>query len=147
MTYDALTISRYIIDFSDRENFNISNLKLQKLLYFVQCHFLMQKNDICFKDNIEAWNLGPVIPSVYREYKKFGAGNIPSSYVHEKIKDDYIEFSDKELISDVVVRLSEYSAMDLVDITHRQAPWKDVYVQHENNEITIDSIRKYFSER
>lgn len=144
MTYDALTISRYIIDFSDRENFNISNLKLQKLLYFVQCHFLMQKNDICFKDNIEAWNLGPVIPSVYREYKKFGAGNIPSSYVREKIKDDEIEPSDKKLISDVVVRLSEYSAMELVDITHNQSPWKNTYERNCNRTIQVESIKEYF---
>ena len=47
----------------------------------------------------------------------------------------------------MITKLADFSATDLVTITHNQAPWKDAYVQYENNEITISSMRKYFSER
>lgn len=145
MTYDALTISRYIIKYSDEKCFNISNLKLQKLLYFIQCYFLMKKADICFTDDIEAWNLGPVIPSVYREYKKFGAGNIPLAYVQNKIVNDTsIEERDRVFIEDVICKLSGFSAVDLVDITHKQSPWKNTYSRNCNNVIQIESIKEYF---
>ena len=61
--------------------------------------------------------------------------------------EDCILDEDKELINAVITKLADFSATDLVTITHNQAPWKDVYVQYENNEITISSMRKYFSER
>ena len=42
-------------------------------------------------------------------------------------------------------RFAEYSATDLVSITHNQSPWKDTYVPHMNNEITTDAIKEYFN--
>ena len=50
------------------------------------------------------------------------------------------------MISAVVDKFANYSATDLVTLTHRQAPWVDAYVPHMNNEITIEAIRKYFNE-
>ena len=50
----------------------------------------------------------------------------------------------KMLIDKVVDKFSDYSATDLVSLTHRQSPWIDAYVPHQNKEITIDAIREYF---
>lgn len=61
--------------------------------------------------------------------------------------DNCISQEDKKLIETVVTKLSKFSATDLVNITHNQAPWKDVYRRYQNNEITIESMRKYFRER
>ena len=65
--YNALSVAHYIIDFYNRNNRGISNLKLQKVLYFVQAEFLVGTFDHrpCFSDPIEAWDFGPVVPSVY----------------------------------------------------------------------------------
>ena len=160
--YKVLDVCRYIINYSNREDYGVSNLKLQKLLYFIQVYFLMnsKENEPCFGERIEAWDFGPVVPVAYHEYKQYGSTDIPpvESYIDFDVDnpwsvsmteydEDCICDEDKKLINAVVKKLADYSATDLVDITHRQAPWKDVYVQHENNEITIDSIRKYFSER
>lgn len=38
--YDVLEVSRHIINYSNRMRYGVSNLKLQKLLYFVQAYFL-----------------------------------------------------------------------------------------------------------
>ncbi len=159
--YRVLDICRYVINYSNRLDFGVSNLKLQKLLYFIQVYFLMNKkdNEPCFVEQIEAWDFGPVVPVAYREYKQYGSTDIPSidEYINfdeddpwdstmTEFDEDCIREDDKKLINEVVTKLADYSATDLVDITHRQAPWKDVYVKYRNNEITIESIRKYFNE-
>lgn len=158
--YRVLDVCRYIINYSNKEGYDVSNLKLQKLLYFIQVYFLMNSVDHqpCFSDKIEAWDFGPVVPVAYHEFKHYGSTNIPpvESYIEYDRTDPWsvsrIEYNedcildkDKELINTVIKELSSYSATDLVTISHNQAPWKDVYVQYKNNEITISSMREYFS--
>ena len=60
--YRASDIARYIIERCKETNRTISNLKLQKILYFVQAEFLVSTNHACFSDPIEAWDFGPVGP-------------------------------------------------------------------------------------
>lgn len=158
MKYSVIDVSRHIINYSNEKEYGVSNLKLQKLLYFVQAYFLLSKKEACFYEKIEAWDLGPVVPVAYREYKQFGSGNIPTiTYVIEKdfeniwnskvvpFYDMVILPEDKILIDSVVDKFSEYSASDLVGLTHRQRPWIDAYEQNRNNEIPISAIEEYFN--
>lgn len=157
MAYNVLDVCRYVINFSNDKDYGISNLKLQKVLYFIQAYFLISANKKCFNERIEAWDFGPVVPEAYREYKQFGSGDIPTvSFVVDfdeeniwdskvqQYKDDVIKIEDKSLIDAVVDKFSDYSATDLVSITHRQAPWKEAYQQGRNNEITTNAIKEYF---
>lgn len=157
----ALDVARYIINYSNEKNYSISNLKLQKLLYFVQAYYLAftPSHEPCFSEEIEAWDFGPVVPSVYREFKSFGGGDIPpvTSYYNLKSENNFwsiqevpydtncISKRDKDLINDIVDKFSAYSASELVKITHNQAPWKKVYVPQRNAIITKDAIRGYFN--
>lgn len=50
--YRALNIAKYIIRYCNEKNRTISNLKLQKLLYFVQAEFVTVQNPLSSKDNI-----------------------------------------------------------------------------------------------
>ncbi|MCQ4773673.1 DUF4065 domain-containing protein [Lacrimispora saccharolytica] len=158
--YNVLDVSRYVIDYSNRKEYGISNLKLQKVLYFIQAYFLTnEKNGTpCFRERIEAWDFGPVVPEAYREYRQYGSCNIPTttSYMDFDVSNIWnsqrrtyaeqkISGGDKRLIDAVVDKFADYSATDLVTLTHKQAPWKKAYVPHMNNEITIESIREYFS--
>ena len=140
MIYKVLDVSRHVINYSNEKEYGISNLKLQKILYFIQ-----------------AWDFGPVVPEAYREYKQFGSGDIPSiSYIIDfdgediweskviKYKDNVISEPDKQRIESVVDKFADYSATDLVSITHAQTPWKEAYKKGKNNEITIDAIKEYF---
>lgn len=157
--YKVLDVCRYIINYSNREDYGVSNLKLQKLLYFIQAYFLMnsENQEPCFNEKIEAWDFGPVVPVAYDEYKQYGSTDIPfvNSYINFDINDPWnvskiqfdescIKEKDKKLINSVVTKLAYYLATDLVDITHRQTPWKDAYEKNKTNEITINSIKQYF---
>lgn len=148
--YHALTVAKYVIDYTNRNGKSISNLKLQKVLYFLQAEFLVSTGNVCFMDRIEAWDFGPVVPAVYHQFSIFGAASIP------KIRNDttYFIFYDKDILSEhriiinrMVDALSDYSAADMVRITQNQAPWKNAYrSRHITNEITRESLKAYFSE-
>ena len=158
--YNVLDVCRYIINYSNKKDYGISNLKLQKILYLVQAYFLINEpSKKCFKEKIEAWDFGPVVPEAYREYKQYGSGDIPSikTYINfddeniwdsERViyDDDIICNEDKEMINEVVDEFSDYSATTLVSLTHHQRPWTDAYQPNKNNEITTESIREYFNE-
>lgn len=143
--YRVLSIARYIIQRCNSQNRTISNLKLQKILYFVQAEFLVAKKQPCFGAEIEAWDFGPVVPEVYQEYKVFGSANIP---VIGSVESPVILANeDRSLVDGIVDECSKYSATALVDITHNQTPWIDAYnAPGYNNIISTESIYKYFAE-
>lgn len=160
MSYNVLDVCRHVINYSNENDYGISNLKLQKVLYFIQAYFLTNKKDCtpCFDEKIEAWDFGPVVPEAYHEYKQYGSGDIPTveSYImfdkddiwsskRVGFNDDIILDEDKALIDKVIDKFSEYSATALVSLTHKQSPWIDTYVPNQNKEITIEKIREYFN--
>ncbi len=156
----ALDVARYIINYSNKKEYSTSNLKLQKLLYFVQAYFLSftPSRKPCFEEEIEAWDFGPVVPSVYHEFKSFGGNSIPviTSYYKfnsnnslwsiKKIAYDpeCISKEERKIIESVVDKFAPYSASSLVSLTHNQTPWKKAYQPHHNNIISKKSIQEYF---
>lgn len=159
LSLNVLDVARYVVNYSNEKDYGISNLKLQKVLYFIQAYFLTREKVPCFSEEIEAWAFGPVVPEVYEEFERSGSCDIPYIKTYRIFKDrgpfslERCEFDDsvipdavKRTINRVVDRLSGYTATDLTDITMRQDPWENAYVPGEQNEITTGSIREYFEE-
>lgn len=142
--YSASSIARYIIQRCDEQNRSISNLKLQKILYFVQAEFLVSRNQPCFVEDIVAWDFGPVVPEVYQQYKIFGSNNIP--VIGKLAIPVYLPERDADLINEIVDECAKYSASTLVQITHNQTPWQEAYYSSWNNIISNESIKQYFTE-
>lgn len=145
--YDARAVAQYIVDRCNLEGKGVSNLKLQKILYFVQAQFLVSTPDHrpCFFNLIEAWDYGPVVPDVYHYFKIYGSAIIPSN-PDNSYKPSYADISeeDRHLI-DLMIRATENrSANELVEITHHQTPWRTAYVPGHSNIITNSSIRSFF---
>lgn len=141
--YGVLEIAKYVIKRCNDTNRTISNLKLQKLLYFVQAEFLVSTGCPCFPEEIEAWDFGPVVPEVYHKYKVYGSASIPFSNTNATFR---ITSSDRNLINEIVDECAQYSAATLVEITHKQSPWIDAYQPYCNNVISKRSIKKFFAE-
>lgn len=123
-THTANDVARYIISRCTEANRAISNLQLQKILYYVQATFLIQHKRALFTDEIEAWQFGPVVRSVYREYCGYGAAAI-----YER-KEPEVDFSaeDKAIIDQVVSDKLSKRPWDLVQETHAEGkPWELVY--------------------
>lgn len=120
----------------------ISNLQLQKFLYYEQGIYLAMYSKPLFENEIQAWRYGPVVPDVYYWFNinlsnKIRGGNNTSNKL-EKEAIDVIEYVADELIS--------ISPFDLVEQTHREAPWKEAYIKGFNEVILPDTIREFFIE-
>lgn len=138
--YKVLDVCKYVVYYSNSKSYGISNLRLQKILYFIQAYFFRIKHTPCFSDEIEAWDFGPVVPCAYHEYKQFGAGEIPD---YRKPDKEIIKGKDADIIRGVVDLLSEYSTTQLVEITHKQFPWRRNYVPYANNIISKHDIERF----
>lgn len=78
--YKAEDVAKYFIYLGsqqvvgdNKEREGVTNLKLQKILYFAQVYFLAKIGKPLFADPIEAWEFGPVVPNVYHKLKKHGS--------------------------------------------------------------------------
>ncbi|MPM52437.1 hypothetical protein SDC9_99196 [bioreactor metagenome] len=138
MEYNVKDIAAYIVNYSIDNKKYISNLKLQKLLYYVQAYFAVQKNIPCFNEDIEHWRHGPVVREVYSEYKSYFNDDIT-----EKRSVADIEENDKLLINEVVDSYYKYGPWDMVRKTHKEEPWVNT---DSDDIIEFSEIKKYYGE-
>lgn len=109
----------------------ITPLKLQKVLYFAQAASLVTRKEPLFNDDFQAWQLGPVIYQVYKEFQKYNADLIPASEGScENVSPDVQAFLQKVWDS-----FGRYSSTELVEMTHRHAPWKDTFDPQQRDKI------------
>lgn len=117
----------------------LTNLKLQKLVYYVQGYYLAIKGTALFKDSIYAWQYGPVVPTLYNKLKKFI--NMEVKVKSDKALDTLFNSEQKQLMEEVFKQYAQFSAWKLRDMTHQESPWKDTELQKE---ITPDKMEKFF---
>ncbi|BBF23599.1 Panacea domain-containing protein [Sutterella megalosphaeroides] len=119
----------------------ISNLKLQKLVYYAQGFCLAMYGRPLFNERIDAWQHGPVCPALYHKYKENGSLGIPAP-----TDVDFRKFSkeDSELMDEVYEVYGQFSAWKLRNMTHEEAPWKSTPI---GSEISQASMAEFFKER
>jgi len=115
----------------------ISNLKLQKLLYYAQGVFLAANDEPLFANKILAWKHGPVVRSVYLEYSSNGSDGIAFD---DDFSDDFTS-EENNLLEQVYSAFGQFSAWKLREMTHEEEPWLSTKTNHE---ISVDLIKDYF---
>lgn len=136
--HTALEIARYIINKCIELGRPVSNLQLQKILYYVQGEYIRSTNgEVLFEDDISAWQYGPVVTDVYYEYNNYSSNEIDMFQPQV-----YLEEEEKGIIDPVIISKSRMSAWELVKSTHSEAPWKDSY--NKTSIISKKKLRGYF---
>lgn len=138
--YKAVDIAKYIINKCISLGRPISNLQLQKILYYVQGEYICKTGgEVLFNENIEAWPYGPVIPEVYYEFNGYSSSNI-------NVKQNFnnIGIIEKNIIDPIIEEKSLLSAWKLVQQTHQELPWKKTYVQGTRKRINLDIMKEFF---
>lgn len=131
-TYEALDIAKYVISKCTAENSPISNLQLQKILYFIQKDFLVNFNRPLFQDEIEAWPFGPVVSTVYYNYCGFGSMSISKKY------EISIDNTDQIIVDRIVLEKRVKNPWDLVEETHAPGrAWALIYREGAGNRKVI----------
>ena len=144
----AKTLAEYLIYLNHKiqgQDTDITPMKLQKLLYYCQGYSLALTGKPIFSEPIKAWTHGPVIDSVYQEYKKYKNAVIP---VNEKINFEDIDETVKSIADFVVDEKKWLNAYALSDSTHREDPWKSTFegkTYFYNKTIPNEKIKDFFS--
>jgi uncharacterized phage-associated protein len=123
----ALAVANAFIRLANEKAQPISNMKLQKLVYFAQgFHAAANNGAPLFNDEIEAWKYGPVIPDLYHKFKIYFAGPIPAGHPFEAQEE--LAPDQQALVKWVYENLGQYSAIRLSDFSHvAGSPWDKVY--------------------
>ena len=114
----AEKIALYIIS-SGRE---ITNLFLQKILYYVKAISELFEGKSIIMEPCEAWKFGPVFPSVYEKYREFGKQEIEISLSKEYVN-GLLTKQEKQVTDYVMNTFGIYNAWFLKDLTHHEEPW------------------------
>lgn len=117
--FSAHNVAIYIINWCLDHNIPITNLKLQKLLYFVQGEYSKTKDTQLISDNFYAWQLGPVVPAVYSEYSIYSSSTLPA-------QKQVVPFSAEDtcVIDTILQKYAYCTTWSLVELSHQQDPWK-----------------------
>ena len=141
-TTKAKDVAEYIIWLdSQNDSDGISPLKIQKLVYYAQGFFLAVFNKPLFTDSIEAWRHGPVVPTLWQEYKDYGKNPI---LLHSGYNSN-LPSEETDLIDEVFNIFGLYSAWGLRNMTHEEQPWIDH--NEDGGIIPQEELKVYFATR
>lgn len=142
--YDALTIAKWFVAWAEADEADVSNLKVQKLLYYAQGHHLAMFGSPLFRDKIQAWSHGPVVENVYHELKQFGRTGVVLPDDDPFVFDEVDEETTRYLMQ-VWNTYGAIAAWRLRDMTHETGPWQRHFVPDQRYiAIPQDEIQKYF---
>jgi uncharacterized phage-associated protein len=140
--HQASDIAKYFIYCTNLEEDGvITNLKLQKLLYYAQGFHLALFDLPLFSEDIIAWQYGPVVPEIYRKYKNYTRNPLPEPI---DFNPEIINSETRELIDEVYQVFGKYTGTALVNLTHQELPWKETAI---NDVISHDIMKGYFQEQ
>ena len=138
--YKTIDLANYIIDKCIKDNTSITNLQLQRILYFIQKDFL-KRGSPAFSDYIEAWGFGPVVPTVYFCFCGFGA--MPILFI---LRDTVPNLStDKNIIDNIVENKRSLTPWEIAKETSKiTGAWSKVYDNGKGSQhiIPVDLIKK-----
>jgi uncharacterized phage-associated protein len=142
MLYNVQDVANNIILQTDTERGDaITNLKLQKLLYYLQGYHLAFFGEPFFDNNIEAWTYGPVVPDVYHRFKE----NKHLAIELDEQEFKRIDFKPKvqDMFDQVMREYGKFSAIKLMEMTHNEKPWKEAF-QKPDKLISNKTLESFF---
>jgi uncharacterized phage-associated protein len=140
---DSIDVAKYFLSKANNDGDLITNLKMQKLLYYAQAWYLVNYGTPLFHEKISAWSLGPVITSAYTHFKKFGAS--PILYKNTGKESDIFTKKQIEYLDEFYGIFLKFSAHELVNMSHNESPWKDAFEKKEKT-ISNKVIKKYYTD-
>ena len=156
---DGKEVANFILDYADNNGISITNLSLQKITYFCHVWYLITTNKPLIKQNFEAWEFGPVLPYLYRDFKNYGDQKITSratkldprtgNRIVAKIN---LNSDEEEILRRIVSLYSRLTPSQLVDQSHAvDGPWHKVW-NHETKvnpgmQINNESIVEFYTSK
>jgi len=146
----AQRLADYILISACKRGLLVTNLKLQKLLYYSQAWRLAITGKPLFNDRIEAWIHGPVVPPVFGIFKHFRASPINAIPFDGTIEPGDGDRSIQEHVAEILDVYAGFTGSELETLTHQEGPWLEARKglaadEPSNNVISHDSMRAFYS--
>lgn len=157
MAYDVREIANFVLDAAEAEGLGISNLSINKIVYFLHASFLVQFDRPLVTAKIEAWNYGPVFRELYREFKSFEnqpinrrAHRISPETGQRELCSYHFPVDENEFLERLTQKYVRFSAGTLVSMSHeRGGPWDQVWnhdkAVNASMSISNDIIRNWYA--
>jgi uncharacterized phage-associated protein len=117
----------------------LTNLKLQKLLYYAQAWYLAIHNKPLFEEDFQAWVHGPALPSQYKRFKKFEWRPIlEEGIVAPELKNEQVTAHLIDIVN--IFGVETASALELM--THNERPWQEARKGVPSDQPSVSVISK-----
>jgi uncharacterized phage-associated protein len=162
MPYTAKQVANEFLELAKRDGRKLTPMQVQKLVYFAYGWYLAITGERLLNERVEAWQWGPVIPSLYSEFKAYGSGPITELAAEYYPQGVTLGFNFPRVASDdpdkdaFALRVIEkvwaiygkYSGLQLSTMTHAaNSPWSQSYDKNvRSTDIPDEVIRQYFQE-
>lgn len=144
MKYNPVTVANYFIQEKGKLG-KLTPMKLIKLTYLAYSWYLALNNgnQTLINEKPQAWDYGPVFPSLYDSLKRFGRTEIDSILPYEN--EEVIESVDAEFLNKIWSLYGKYNGVQLSAMTHSEGtPWRKVYKRGCNSIIPDDDILAHY---
>lgn len=162
---DPNKVANFVIDLGIKKDKKVTNLKLQKILFFLQGYFLYSYNKRLINGNFSKWKYGPVEEEVYYNNKENGSSVIDSMPVTMNISEDNeisivmpqklddTDFKENEdvfkALTNFTDKLLDRNAWELVKLTHNHKSWReheDEILRYNAADYTDDEIKECYED-
>lgn len=161
-TYSPAQVANSFIKLATEKSIKIDPLKIQKLIFFTHGWSLALDNQSLVDEPFHAWRFGPVISSIYHEFKQYGNSQIkhfmseliehePNNYNWSSTFIDHDDTTTLNLVNKVIKDYGKYTGSQLSTMTHQKdSPWESTYSRGikegiaNGKEILNSDIKIYF---
>lgn len=113
-------VADFFLAFAKEHGDYLSQLKLQKMVYYADAWFYVNNETPLIKEDFEAWVHGPVIRSLYQRFKAYRWNPISEDVDSPKLTDE-----ESEHLSEIYQVFGKYNGYELEQMTHEEAPWTE----------------------
>ena len=150
-TYSAIAVAKRFLELAQPENVGLSNMKLQKLVFFSQVVALKMFGVPVHENASLAWDFGPVVRELYDLVHSLAIAR-PDKQISLNEHEVAAVFEDVEKITDTDVlgvtravwnKFKAWTAFQLSDLTHRPgSPWATIYSRSQYAVIPLELIQE-----
>lgn len=153
--YDPKSIANYFLDLAAAAGQRITPMKLQKLIYYAHGWYAGYYNRPLINENVQAWQYGPVIPSLYHEFKPYGANPIQgkaTAYIDGVFREvpPPDDPNVQQFLRNVWSSYSPFTGIALSEMTHAaDSPWDITWRENRGmhgSDIDFDLIHQHFAQ-
>ncbi|MGJ5092181.1 Panacea domain-containing protein [Bradyrhizobium oligotrophicum] len=135
MAHDGRAIANFVLDECEKRGVEVTNLSLQKLVYFCHAWSLIELHSPLVAHRFEAWEFGPVLPYLYREFRgndrspiRRRACRIDPATGQSQVVPYKFDAATTDVLRKIIAFYSRLRPGDLVELTHvKGGPWYKVW--------------------